>query len=122
VSYFNGAKLRQLRQAKRFSMAAVWQMTGVSVSSISNIETGKTDPRLSTVTQLLSCYGASLGDLEPAPPVTLGLEELQQRSQRARRDLAASGLGPSNPEKRLARKSMLGDDTSIEFEALATRR
>jgi protein-tyrosine-phosphatase len=35
VSYFNGAKLRQIRNAKRLSMSSVYQMTGVSVSSIS---------------------------------------------------------------------------------------
>lgn len=33
-----------------------------------------------------------------------------------------SELGPSNPEDRLARKSMLGVDTTIEHDAAATRR
>ena len=122
MSYFNGAKLRQIREAKRLSMSAVYQMTGVSVSSISNIETGKTDPRMSTVTQLLSCYGASLGDLESTPPPIVGLGELKQRSQRAAQDLAASELGPSNPEERLAQKSMRGLDTSVERDAVGTRR
>lgn len=122
MSYFNGAKLRELRQAKRLSMASVYQMTGVSVSSISNIETGKTDPRMSTVTQLLSCYGASLRDLESTPPLTVGLDELKQRSQRAATELIASELGPSNPELRLAHKSMRGLDTSVELDAVATRR
>jgi len=122
MSYFNGAKLRQLRETKRLSMASVCQMTGVSVSSISNIETGKTDPRMSTVTQLLSCYGASLRDLEPTPPVVVGIDELKKRSERAARDLVNSDLGPSNPEQRLARKSMLGLDTALELDAAATRR
>lgn len=96
-------------------------MTGVSVSSISNIETGKTDPRMSTVTQLLSCYGASLKDLEPNPPVVLGLDELRRRSKAAAEDLASSALGRSNPEARLARKDMLGLDTSVERAAMTTR-
>ena len=103
-------------------MSAVCQMTGVSVSSISNIETGKTDPRMSTVTQLLSCYGASLRDLESTPPPTVGLDELKQRSQRAAKELMASELGPSNPEERLAHKSMRGLDTSVERDAVRTRR
>jgi transcriptional regulator with XRE-family HTH domain len=103
-------------------MSSVFQMTGVSVSSISNIETGKTDPRMSTVTQLLSCYGASLSDLETTPPVVVGLDELKQRSQRAATDLMASELGPSDPEQRLAHKSMRGFDTSVELDAVATRR
>lgn len=122
MSYFNGAKLRQLRETKRLSMASVCQMTGVSVSSISNIETGKTDPRMSTVTQLLSCYGASLKDLEPTRPIVLGLDELKRRSQQAAKDLENSDLGRSNPEERLSRKAMLGLDTAIELDAMATRR
>lgn len=121
MSYFNGAKLRQIRQAKRLSMSSVFQMTGVSVSSISNIETGKTDPRMSTVTQLLSCYGASLRDLESTPPFSVGLDELKKRSQRAAADLMASELGPSDPEQRLAHKSMRGLDTSVELDAVGTR-
>jgi transcriptional regulator with XRE-family HTH domain len=96
-------------------------MTGISVSSISNIETGKTDPRMSTVSQLLSCYGASLGDLEDSPPTRLSLEEIKERSRRAARDLRSSDLGPSDPEERLTRKAMLGVDTSIERGAMATR-
>lgn len=121
MSYFNGVKLRRLRETKRLSMAAVCQMTGISVSSISNIENGKTDPRMSTVTQLLSCYGASLGDLEDTPPPVLAFDELKQRSGRAAEDLVTSDLGPSNPEERLARKAMLGVDTSLERDAMATR-
>lgn len=92
------------------------------MSSISNIETGKTDPRMSTVTQLLSCYGASLSDLESTPPLMVGLDELKQRSQRAATDLMASELGPSNPEQRLAHKFMRGLDTAVELDAVATRR
>lgn len=102
-------------------MTSVWQMTGVSVSSISNIENGKTDPRMSTVTQLLSCYGASLGDLESDPPALVTLDELKRRSESVAADLASSGLGPSNPAERLARKDLLGLDTSIERDALTTR-
>jgi transcriptional regulator with XRE-family HTH domain len=102
-------------------MASVCEMTGVSVSSISNIETGKTDPRMSTVTKLLSCYGASLGDLESTPPAVLRLEELKQRSERAAEDIETSDLGPSNPDERLTRKAMLGLDTSIERDAMASR-
>lgn len=121
MSYFNGGKLRQLRETKRLSMSSVCQMTGVSMSSISNIETGKTDPRMSTVSQLLSCYGASLRDLESAPEPRLSLDELKRRSRQAAATLEALDLGPSKPEERLARKEMLGMDTSVERHAMATR-
>jgi transcriptional regulator with XRE-family HTH domain len=96
-------------------------MTGISISSISNIETGKTDPRMSTTTQLLSCYGASLGDLEATPPTVVGLEEIKRRSKMASDDLASSRLGASDPDARLSHKAILGRDTSIEREAMATR-
>jgi hypothetical protein len=76
---------------------------------------------MSTVTELLSCYGAGLGDLEAAPPTVLGLSELKRRSSIASEDLASFHLGPSNPEERLARKAGLGLDTSIERVALASR-
>ncbi len=122
MSYFNSSKLRQIREVKRLSMTSVYRMTGVSVSTISNIETGKTDPRMSTVTQLLSCYGASLKDLESAPPVSVGLEELKRRSERAAADLMASELGPSDPGQRLAHKSLRGLDTSVERDAIGTRQ
>jgi transcriptional regulator with XRE-family HTH domain len=102
-------------------MASVYQLTGVSVSSISNVETGKTDPRMSTVTELLSCYGASLSDLEPAPTSVVSFAELRRRSARAAEDLKSFDLGPSNPEERLARKASLGLDTSVEASALLTR-
>jgi transcriptional regulator with XRE-family HTH domain len=96
-------------------------MTGVGVSSISNIETGKTDPRMSTVTRLLSCYGASLRDLESSPPAVLTLEELKQRSERAAEDLETFDLDPSNPDERLTHKAVLGRDTSGERDAMASR-
>lgn len=121
MSYFSGAKLRRLRHASQLSMASVSEMTGISVSSISNIETGKTDPRMSTVTELLSCYGASLGHLEPAPTPVISFGELRERSARAAEELESSGLGPSNPKERLARKASLGLDTSIEETSLHTR-
>lgn len=92
-------------------MASVCQMTGVRVSSISNIETGKTDPERSTVSRLLACYGASLKDLESTPPTVIGLDELKQRAERASED----------PYERLTRKAMLGLDTSIERDAFASR-
>ncbi|HEX6221026.1 MAG TPA: hypothetical protein VF115_08015 [Acidimicrobiia bacterium] len=56
------------------------------MSSITNIETGKTDPRMSTGTRLVVCFGASLKDLESTPPAVIGMDELKQRSERASKD------------------------------------
>jgi transcriptional regulator with XRE-family HTH domain len=122
MSFFSGAKLRQLREARGLSMASVFEMTGVNVSSISNIENGKTDPRMSTVTQLLTCYGAGLGDLEDGPTTVVSLDQFKLRAARSAAALETSEFGKSDPEKRLAHKSKLGLDISVERDALATRR
>ena len=121
MSYFNPVRLRRLRQLNRMSITEVFEATGVSRAQISRIENGKSDPRMSTVTQLLSCYGASLGDLESSPPTVLSLSEIKQRADRAADRLSRVGLGPSDPEDRLARKAIRGVGTKAESEALATR-
>ena len=121
VSYFNGVKLRRIREQSRMSLSDVYVRTGVSKAQISRIENGKTDPRMSTVTRLLSCYGASLSDLEPAPPRTLTLNEIKERSVRGADRIMRSGVGVSSPTDRLDRKAMLRGDVRAEREALATR-
>lgn len=103
------------------SITDVYETTGVSRAQISRIESGKSDPRMSTVTQLLSCYRATLGDLESSPPQVLSLREVKQRAERAGERLSRTGVGPSDPEARLERKSALGRDTRLERESLATR-
>lgn len=121
MSYFSGAKLRRIRKARRLSMSDVFEMTGISKAQISKIENGKVDPRISTVTRLLSCYGASLNDLESSPSAVVSLKEVRKRAGNAAEVLRRSGLGTSDPRDRLARKSELGIDTEAEVEALATR-
>lgn len=121
MSYFNGVKLRRIRERNRLSLSDVCARTGVSKAQISRIENGKTDPRMSTVTRLLSCYGASLSDLEPAPPRVLTLSEIKERSDRGADRLVRAGLGASSPTDRLDRKAMLRRDVRAEREALATR-
>ena len=76
---------------------------------------------MSTVTQLLSCYGASLGDLEGSPAATVSLSEIKAEADRAAERLARSGLGASDADARLARKVARQVDVSAEREALATR-
>lgn len=121
MSYFSGEKLRRLRQQNRLSITDVHDLTGISRAQISKIENGKCDPRLSTVTQLLSCYGAALGDLEPATPRVITLDEMKERSKRAAEVLEQVGLGESDPEARLDRKAARGTNVGDERRALATR-
>jgi transcriptional regulator with XRE-family HTH domain len=121
MSYFNGGILRQMRESRRLSMDAVHALTGVSTPTISKIENGKIDPRMSTVTRLLSCYDASLGDLEPTPPETISLSELEEQRAQNAEELERAGFAPSDPRARLRRKEVLGFDTRTESEALETR-
>ena len=103
------------------SINDVFTTSGVSKSQISKIENGKTDPRMSTVTQILSCYGASLSDLEAAPSGAVSLEQVKQQAYGAAEKLLRAGLGASDADERLARKATRQIDTVAEREALATR-
>lgn len=122
MSYFNGAVLRTLRQRQRLSISQVHELTGVSRAQISKIETGKADPRVSTVAELLSCYGASFADIETTAPATVEMETLLERGAVASKRLQEFGIGPSDPGSRLDRRAEMGEDVSAEREALATRQ
>jgi transcriptional regulator with XRE-family HTH domain len=111
-----------MRRQARMSLTDVSRRTGISRAQISLIENGKVDPRISTVVKLLTCYGRSLGDLEPRPAEIYTIEEVQERARAGARRLAAAGLGPSDPRARLARKEARQADVEAEREALATRR
>ncbi|VBB08417.1 Hypothetical protein LUCI_3689 [Lucifera butyrica] len=52
---FQGDKLRQLRKAKSLSMLDVVELTGISQSTLSDIENNKKNPRPATVERL--CQG-----------------------------------------------------------------
>lgn len=121
MSYFSGAKLRQIRESKRLTLSDVCEQTGVSRAQISRIENGKTDPRMSTVTRMLSCYRASLGDLELTAPAVFSMNEVRERANQGAQKLAQVGLSVSDPYDRLDRKAELQVDVQAEREALATR-
>ncbi len=122
MTSLNTYKLRQMRELNRMSITDVFKTTGISRSQICNIETGKADPRISTILELLSCYGGSLSDLESPRRNETSLSEIKVWAQRSADMLARTGIGPSDPVARLERKEMLGLDTQIERESLATRR
>jgi transcriptional regulator with XRE-family HTH domain len=58
-----GARLREARTEKRLSLRSVAQALGVSASLISQVETGKTQPSVSTLYALANHLGLSLDDL-----------------------------------------------------------
>jgi transcriptional regulator with XRE-family HTH domain len=72
-----GAELRRVREAKKLSLRAVASAIGVSASLLSQVETGKTQPSVSTLYALVNHLGISLDGLmgttrAETPPVGLG--------------------------------------------------
>jgi transcriptional regulator with XRE-family HTH domain len=68
-----GSRLREARLARRMSLRALAQALGVSASLISQVETGKTQPSVSTLYAIVSELGLSLDELlgvETAAPRT----------------------------------------------------
>ena len=55
--------LKKWRELRGWSLRQLGQRSGVSFANISNIETGKLDPRLSTLERLARALGISLRDL-----------------------------------------------------------
>jgi len=65
-----GAELRRVREAKGFSLRAVASAVGISPSLLSQVETGKTHPSVSTLYSVVTFLGVSIDQLVGnEPPV-----------------------------------------------------
>ncbi|HNT73513.1 MAG TPA: helix-turn-helix transcriptional regulator [Anaerolineae bacterium] len=58
-----GARLRVIRKKKAYTLAEVGNQTGLSVSFLSDIERGRTQPSLDTLEKLSNCYQVPLNDM-----------------------------------------------------------
>ena len=58
-----GKNLKSIREAKKMSQGDVMRAMGCSRSYISNIENGKTNPTLETISKLAKVLGVSTGEL-----------------------------------------------------------
>lgn len=58
-----GSELRRVREARKLSLRAVATAVGVSASLLSQVETGKTQPSVSTLYALVNYLGISLDGL-----------------------------------------------------------
>ena len=58
-----GAELRRIRESKKLSLRSVANAVGVSASLLSQVETGKTQPSVSTLYALVNHLGISLDGL-----------------------------------------------------------
>jgi transcriptional regulator with XRE-family HTH domain len=63
-----GPRLRALRTDRDLTLAAVSAVTGVSVSTLSRLESGQRKPTLELLLPLARAYQVALDDLVDAPP------------------------------------------------------
>lgn len=65
-----GRRLRELRVERGLSLADVAKATGISVSFLSLVETGKSDISFGRLFRLVTFYGIDLDELVDAPPAS----------------------------------------------------
>ena len=63
-----GARLRSLRTNRQFTLAEVSEHTGISVSTLSRLESGGRRPTLELLMPLAKTYRVSIDELVGAPP------------------------------------------------------
>jgi transcriptional regulator with XRE-family HTH domain len=63
-----GPRLRDLRRQRETTLTAVAEATGISVSTLSRLESGQRRPTLELLLPLATAYGVQLDDLVGAPP------------------------------------------------------
>jgi transcriptional regulator with XRE-family HTH domain len=63
-----GPRLRLLRQQRDITLAGLAAATGISVSTLSRLESGQRRPNLDLLLPLARAYGVPLDDLVGAPP------------------------------------------------------
>jgi transcriptional regulator with XRE-family HTH domain len=65
-----GPRLREIRKERGLALAEVAEGTGISVSFLSLIETGKSDVTFTRLNRLVAFYGIHITDLLPEPAST----------------------------------------------------
>ena len=63
-----GPRLRRLRQEREATLAELSEQTGISVSTLSRLESGDRKPTLELLLPLARAHGVSLDELVDAPP------------------------------------------------------
>jgi transcriptional regulator with XRE-family HTH domain len=63
-----GPRLRALRRRRRITLADLSAETGISVSTLSRLESGERRPALELLLPLAKAYGVTLDELVDAPP------------------------------------------------------
>jgi transcriptional regulator with XRE-family HTH domain len=63
-----GPRLRELRRRRAITLADLAAQTGISVSTLSRLESGQRRPALELLLPLASAYGVQIDELVGAPP------------------------------------------------------
>jgi transcriptional regulator with XRE-family HTH domain len=80
-------RLRELRVLRGITQADLAASAEVSVSYVSELESGDTSPGIDLVARLAKALGTTLGDLLPGNDAPESLDELKERSRRAFEEL-----------------------------------
>ena len=64
-----GSSLRRLRLDRGLNLEELSRLSGVGISTLSHVENGNRDPKLSTISRLLKALRADLNDLLESAPV-----------------------------------------------------
>ncbi|WP_238421919.1 helix-turn-helix transcriptional regulator [Gordonia sp. 'Campus'] len=75
-----GPRLRMLRLARALTLTAVAEESGLSISTLSRVETGNRQPTLDVLLPLAKVYRVSLDQLVDAPPTGDPRVHLEPRS------------------------------------------
>ncbi|MFI0404585.1 helix-turn-helix domain-containing protein [Actinomadura sp. 3N508] len=75
-----GPRLRRLRQDRNVTLTALAELTGISVSTLSRLESGKRRPSLELLLPLAQAHGVPLDELVGAPDI--GDPRIRPRPQR----------------------------------------
>ena len=62
-----GARLRSIRESRRMTLATVSEASGISISTLSRLESGSRRPHLDLLLPLARVYRLTLDDLVDAP-------------------------------------------------------
>ena len=98
-----GSELRRVRESRKLSLRTVASAVGVSASLLSQVETGKTQPSVSTLYALVTYLGISLDGLwattrvEPIPGVGLSLDVGEPEASEQRRSDSVVQRRADNP-------------------------
>jgi XRE family transcriptional regulator, regulator of sulfur utilization len=86
-----GAQLREVRKARKLSLAEVAEATGISASFLSLVEKEKSDITIRRLVRLIDFYGISITDLVPGS-TAVGYPEIVSPDERKRVHSPAEGI------------------------------